>query len=554
NKLALVHDAVNAGNFSDDIDDQVAGLTNLSFPTYSLGDETTHNYRYDAIGQLVQDKTEEIENIEWTVTGKVKKIERYAFSEKPDLAFDYDPMGRRIMKIVYPKSAPGVINTEGITKTYYVRDAQGNVMSIYTLKTEDSEKNLYLRERMLYGSTRLGMEQVNQIVASTEPTNIDINTAQQRVVGDKRYEMQNHLNSVMVTVTDRKLPEYNATENLAYYKPDVVSYSDFLPFGKLSPNRHGGEMGRIGFQGQEKDDEIKGEGNSINYKYRMHDPRVGRFFSEDPLSPDYPYNSPYAFSENVVLNAIELEGLEKVYKYNVWYDGSGVKQSKFSHSELDMKLNTDVRIYRYFDAKGNVERTVSQDLGRSNWAKTGDYLAEVTGQKQWIDAALNAKAEAEAIGASDGMKWEAIAGSVIMADKMSGGFFNDMGLGSRGPRISRPKSTGIVRTTIKIDAKKYPESAKHIKDSQKSGHPSILTVNRGGANANRKASLKGTSTIRKMDRDEYPPAVFQEGGAGASVRHISSGDNRGAGSSMGNQLRGVKNGEKVKLEVINDDN
>src|SRR5690606_4747352 len=227
-----------------------------------------------------------------------------------------DPVGRRIMKVVYPKSAPGVINTEGITKTYYVRDAQGNVMSIYTLKTEDSEKNLYLRERMLYGSTRLGMEQVNQIVASTEPTNIDINTAQQRVVGDKRYEMQNHLNSVMVTVTDRKLPEYNATENLAYYKPDVVSYSDYSPFGVTW--RDGGETGRYGFQGQEQVPELKGEGRDIHFTYRDYDPDIGRMKSVDPLASQYPFNSPYAFSENNVIHAIELEGLEKIehWAYN----------------------------------------------------------------------------------------------------------------------------------------------------------------------------------------------------------------------------------------------
>lgn len=67
---------------------------------------------------------------------------------------------------------------------------------------------------------------------------------------------------------------------------------------------------RYGFQGQEKDDEIKGEGNSINYKYRMHDPRIGRFFAVDPLSGDYPFYSPYAFSGNRVLDAVELEGLE----------------------------------------------------------------------------------------------------------------------------------------------------------------------------------------------------------------------------------------------------
>jgi len=72
---------------------------------------------------------------------------------------------------------------------------------------------------------------------------------------------------------------------------------------------------RFGFNGKEKDDEIKGNGNSINFKYRMHDPRIGRFFAVDPLFRDYPWNSPYAFSENEVIDAIELEGLEK-YKLN----------------------------------------------------------------------------------------------------------------------------------------------------------------------------------------------------------------------------------------------
>jgi hypothetical protein len=42
----------------------------------------------------------------------------------------------------------------------------------------------------------------------------------------------------------------------------------------------------------------------------MHDPRVGRFLSLDPLAPQYPHNSPYAFSENRVIDGVELEGLE----------------------------------------------------------------------------------------------------------------------------------------------------------------------------------------------------------------------------------------------------
>ena len=78
-----------------------------------------------------------------------------------------------------------------------------------------------------------------------------------------------------------------------------------MPGRTFSSNQY-----RYGFQGQEKDDEIKGEGNSLNYKYRMHDPRIGRFFATDPLEASYLWNSPYAFSENRVINAIELEGLE----------------------------------------------------------------------------------------------------------------------------------------------------------------------------------------------------------------------------------------------------
>ena len=87
----------------------------------------------------------------------------------------------------------------------------------------------------------------------------------------------------------------------------------------LLPNRHGSSNKyRYGFQGQEKDDEIKGEGNSLNYKFRMHDPRLNRFFAVDPLASQYPWNSPYAFSENDLIRAVELEGLEKqiVIGYN----------------------------------------------------------------------------------------------------------------------------------------------------------------------------------------------------------------------------------------------
>lgn len=53
-----------------------------------------------------------------------------------------------------------------------------------------------------------------------------------------------------------------------------------------------------------------GEGNAVSFKYRVHDARVGRFLSVDPLAADYPGNSSYAFAENRLTDGIEFEGAE----------------------------------------------------------------------------------------------------------------------------------------------------------------------------------------------------------------------------------------------------
>ena len=94
-------------------------------------------------------------------------------------------------------------------------------------------------------------------------------------------------------------------------RASIRNISDYSPFGvQLSERTISSDGYRYGFQGQEMDDEIKGEGNSLNFSFRMHDPRLGRFFAVDPLASKYPWNSVYAFSENRVIASVELEGLE----------------------------------------------------------------------------------------------------------------------------------------------------------------------------------------------------------------------------------------------------
>jgi RHS repeat-associated protein len=224
NKLAYVTDGVTA---TDDIVSQSSG-----------------NYSYDAIGNLTADLQEETATIEWNVYGKVKKITRVARSSRSDMEFVYDATGKRIAKIVKPKnpgtggSYPTASNQNQWVYTYYVYDAQGNVMSTYT-KTyapntpqaagyTEYQEVYNLNEFDIYGSSRLGLYEAaasNQTYAfssggsfnsdgtfnsTTYPTpgTPTVPSGPQlyaRELGDKLYEGSNHLGNVLVTFTDKKL-------------------------------------------------------------------------------------------------------------------------------------------------------------------------------------------------------------------------------------------------------------------------------------------------------------------------------------------------------------
>jgi len=53
-----------------------------------------------------------------------------------------------------------------------------------------------------------------------------------------------------------------------------------------------------GFQGSEKDDEVKGQGNSYTTQFRQLDPRIGRWLSIDPKSKEMQWQSPYCSMDN----------------------------------------------------------------------------------------------------------------------------------------------------------------------------------------------------------------------------------------------------------------
>lgn len=67
---------------------------------------------------------------------------------------------------------------------------------------------------------------------------------------------------------------------------------------------------RYGFNGMERDDEIKGSGNSYTTEFRQYDPRLGRWLSLDPLMSKYPHFSPYIAFNNNPIYFVDPDGLE----------------------------------------------------------------------------------------------------------------------------------------------------------------------------------------------------------------------------------------------------
>ncbi|MFH6988808.1 thrombospondin type 3 repeat-containing protein [Flavobacterium collinsii] len=112
---------------------------------------------------------------------------------------------------------------------------------------------------------------------------------------------------------DNVTTSVESTENTVAttsFVPDVLSFSDYYPFGMLVPNRHADTKEyRYGFNGKEKDNEIRGgQGNSYDYGARMYDPRIGRWFAIDSKFKKYPDLSPYIYVGNNPIHFVDFDG------------------------------------------------------------------------------------------------------------------------------------------------------------------------------------------------------------------------------------------------------
>ena len=269
NKLRHINDTVPDNVNAQDIDDQ-----------------KEDNYIYDCSGNLIEDKSDKVK-ISWNLYGKVTDVKQNGTANF--LTYGYDPMQNRALKVSGTGSAE--------TKTYYFRDAQGNVLATYRLKNDVFS----LEEVDIYGSRRLGLLKPNlQIYPS-------VNTENKDIEGKKRYELSNHLGNVLAVISDRKKGSGNLNGNYTYFDAITFTATDYFPFGMSMPGRTLNTEGyRYSFNGKEDDNEWAKQ----DYGFRMYDKLSGRFWSIDPLTKKYPELTPYQFASNRPIDGIDQDGLE----------------------------------------------------------------------------------------------------------------------------------------------------------------------------------------------------------------------------------------------------
>lgn len=304
----------------------------------------------------------------------------------------------------------------------------------------------------------------------------------------------------------------------------------------------------------------------IHMNGRVYDPRLARFMTPDiyvqsPANPQS-YNR-YAYVFNNPLNSTDPTGFTQKFQCQLGWACYTSPENESAYIETISHSADGVTITapRYNDANANrnaqmldaaaayvlpgrIAGLQARSLSTRGIMDNAAFFRTVSHQSAASDSAWWANANAtamtsiavgpEALGAALLVKAAALVKFVSFTKKADNAL----------------DTSSEVAKSVNVSKSRFPESAKHIEDAVASGKPNTLTIDRGNAAARRREAMRGTETRSGLDRDEFPPAMFKEGGQGSSVRHISPGDNRGAGACIGAQCRGLPDGTSVRIDVV----
>ncbi len=253
----------------------------------------THNYTYDALGNMLEDawKTYEYDPETNALSGHDSISGLYSYDEHGNML---TMPHLSVMDWDYNDRLFGAGN--GTFTSYCNYDAEGNRTRKVVDNGNIKEERYYIGSYEIYrkyvnGTLDLERSTVNISDDEKVFARVETETGEPEVV---RYQYDNHLGSACLELDEDGL---------------IISYEEYHPFGTTSYRAGRSEaevsLKRYKYCGKERDEET----GLYYYGARYYAAWICRFISCDPLQHDYPNLSPYVYCADNPVNLIDPTGM-----------------------------------------------------------------------------------------------------------------------------------------------------------------------------------------------------------------------------------------------------
>ncbi|WP_261511578.1 DUF6443 domain-containing protein [Chryseobacterium paludis] len=237
-------------------------------------DDTSDDYAYDLNGNMTRDDNKRITSIKYNLLNLPIEVQ---LSDNNKINYVYRADGSKLKKIrkIVGSGSSSYETTDYLDGFQYQQISNSSTIT---------------PAKLLFFQTAEGYYNKNVNTNPSDP-----------VVSAYVYQYKDQVGNVRLNYYKN-----NSSNSLV-----VDNENNYYPFGLLH-KKYNTQPGNINYQYKFQDQELQNETGWYSFKWRNYDPTIGRFFNSDPLSEKYAYQSHYNFSENRVVDAVELEGMEAI--------------------------------------------------------------------------------------------------------------------------------------------------------------------------------------------------------------------------------------------------
>ena len=234
-------------------------------PDIDLDNQSPNNYLFDLDGRLISNENEGL-ILTWNIADKLTSITKV---DGEVIQFKYDARQNRTIKTIPNDQS-----------TYTLVDALGSPLSYYHFHPDSG---------IVAAQSTIQSGQYNYPEFTTISGASSTPSVFTRTIGNRNLELKDYLSSVrtaIIDATNLQSATYLSEGDPTALESIPASAVDYYPYGMPMHGRFVQDSGsyRYGFNGQEKVDEILGDGNHNTAPFWEYDTRTGQRWNLDPVT------------------------------------------------------------------------------------------------------------------------------------------------------------------------------------------------------------------------------------------------------------------------------